>query len=275
MSVDIRKEWAIDLQRKHDISIAMSCGVVQISRTAYYYQHKRKDDSEIVTELNKITDKHSRWGFMKCFNTLRKKGFLWNHKRVHRVYVEHRFQLTAKKKQRYPKRHPDKLVTPKRFGECWSIDFMSDSLDNRIRFRTFNVIDDYNREALGIDIGIGLPSASVIRYLDRLADIYGYPDKIRCDNGSEFTSHYFKAWADKHEIRIDYIEPGSPYQNGFIERFNRTYREEVLDQYLFKNLTEVQNLTADWLAQYNDERPHESLGQMTPSEYRTNNNVYF
>uniref|UniRef100_UPI0035A11B18 transposase n=1 Tax=Glaesserella sp. TaxID=2094731 RepID=UPI0035A11B18 len=103
-----------------------------------------------------------------------------------------------------------------------------------------------------------------------------YPDKIRCDNGSEFTSHHFKAWADKHEIRIDYIEPGSPYQNGFIERFNRTYREEVLDPYLFQHLAEVQNLTADWLEQYNNERPHESLGhQMTPSEYRTNNNVYF
>lgn len=253
----------------------MSCEVVQISRTAYYYRHKRKDDGEIIAMLNNVTDKHPRWGFMKCFNYLRKKGFLWNHKRVHRVYVEHRFQLTLRKKQRYPKRHPDKLVTPKRFGECWSIDFMSDSLDNRIRFRTFNVIDDYNREALGIDIGIGLPSTRVIRYLDRLADIYGYPDKIRCDNGREFTSHYFKAWADKHEIRIDYIEPGSPYQNGFIERFNRTYREEVLDQYVFKNLAEVQNLTADWLEQYNNERPHESLGQMTPNEYKTNNNVYF
>ena len=90
-----------------------------------------------------------------------------------------------------------------------------------------------------------------------------------------FTSHHFKTWADKHKIKIDYIEPGSPYQNGFIERFNRSYREEVLAPYLFQNLAEVQNLTADWLAQYNNERPHESLGQMTLNEYRINNNVYF
>lgn len=88
----------------------MSCEVVQISRTAYYYRHKRKDDGEIIAMLNNVTDKHPRWGFMKCFNYLRKKGFLWNHKRVHRVYVEHRFQLTLRKKQRYPKRHPDKLA---------------------------------------------------------------------------------------------------------------------------------------------------------------------
>ena len=116
---------------------------------------------------------------------------------------------------------------------------MSDKLHNNSRFRTFNVIDDYNRELLGIDIGTSIPSLRVIRYLDQLAEWHGYPNKIRVDNGSEFTSSVFTNWAIAHNILIDYIKPGCPYQNAYIERFNRSYRNEVLDCYLFNNLNEV------------------------------------
>ena len=137
------------------------------------------------------------------------------------------------------------------------MDFMSDKLHNNIRFRTFNVIDDYNREVLGIDIGISISSLRVIWYLDQLAQWHGYLKQILVDNGSEFTSSVFADWAAAHNIFVDYIE-----------RFNRSYRNEVLDCYLFNNLNEVNQLTEDWIKVYNTERPHDSLNDMTPAEYR-------
>ena len=135
--------------------------------------------------------------------------------------------------------------------------------------RKFNVIDDFNREALGIDIAVSLPAGRINRYLDKLTEYHGYPLKIRDDNGPEFTGKTFINWAKSHDITIAYIQPGSPYQNGFIERFNRSYLTEVLDLYLFKNLAQARRITEEWLTIYNTERPHEELNNMTPIEYKT------
>ena len=165
-------------------------------------------------------------------------------------------------------RNPEPLMVPKQLRHTWSMDFMSDQLHNKVRYRTFNVIDDFNHELLGIDIATSILSLSVIRYLDRLAEWHGYPEKIRVDNGSEFTSNLFTDWALAHSIKVDYIKPGCPYQNVYIERFNRTYRNEVLDLYLFKNLHEVEHMTDAWIEIYNNQRPHDSLNDMTPIEYR-------
>lgn len=240
-----------------------------MSRKAYYYKPKRIDDNDIIEVLNKIVEKHHRWGFPKCYKRIRKLGHQWNHKRVHRVYTALKLNLRRKAKRRLPPRDPEPLAIPMSPGKTWSMDFMSDSLHNKVRYRTFNVIDDYNRELLGIDIGTSMPSLRVIRYLDRLAEWHGYPEKVRVDNGSEFTSEVFVNWAKAHNISIDYIQPGCPYQNAYIERFNRTYRDEVLDCYIFNNLNEVKQITQDWKELYNNERPHDSLGDMTPIEFKS------
>ena len=263
-----RKLWAQELQAQFGVSIAKSCQVVKMSRKAYYYKPKRTDDSDIIEVLNNIVEKHQRWGFPKCYKRIRKLGHHWNHKRVHRVYTELKLNLRRKIKRRLPPRNPEPLAVPMSHGKTWSMDFMSDSLYNKVRYRTFNVIDDYNRELLGIDIGISMPSLRVIRYLDRLAEWHGYPEKVRVDNGSEFTSEVFMNWAKAHNILIDYIQPGCPYQNAYIERFNRTYRDEVLDCYIFTNLNEVKQITHDWKELYNNERPHDSLDDMTPIEFK-------
>lgn len=194
--------------------------------------------------------------------------FVWNHKRIYRVYTAMKLNLRRKAKRRLPTRAPEPLTVPNSLGHTWSMDFMSDKLHNNIRFRTFNVIDDYNRELLGIDIGTSIPSLRVIRYLDQLAQCHGYPNKIRVDNGSEFTSSIFTDWAAANNILIDYIKPGCPYQNAYIERFNRSYRNEVLDCYLFNNLNEVRQLTDKWIEVYNHERPRDSLNDMTPAEFK-------
>ncbi|PJE79339.1 hypothetical protein CI610_01691 [invertebrate metagenome] len=135
------------------------------------------------------------------------------------------------------------------------------------RFRTFNVVDDFNREALAIEIDLGLPAARVIRVLERIIDQRGYPIKLRMDNGPEFISTALADWAEKHDIHLEFIQPGTPTQNAYVERFNRTYREEILNRYVFKTLNHVRQLTHDWIHQYNKERPHDSLDDMTPWEY--------
>ncbi|WP_338090320.1 integrase core domain-containing protein [Snodgrassella gandavensis] len=149
------------------------------------------------------------------------------------------------------------------------MDFMSDSSLNQRRFKTFNVIDDFNREVLGIDIAVSLPAGRIIRYLDKLAEYHGYPLKIRVDNESEFTGNTFTNWAKSRGITIEYINPGSPYQNGYIERLNHWCCTEVLDLYLFNNLQQASKVTEEWLTIYNTERPHVALNNMTPIEYKT------
>lgn len=144
---------------------------------------------------------------------------------------------------------------------------MSDSLWSGRKFRTFNVVDDCNREVLGIEIDLNLPAPRIIRVLDKIASMRGYPDKIRMDNGPELSSILMMTWAETHEVELEYICPGKPMQNGFIERFNRTYREEILDMYVFKQLSEVRERTEDWIEKYNYERPHESLGNLPPAVY--------
>jgi putative transposase len=181
-------------------------------------------------------------------------------------------------KRRLPTRLRQPLVAPTRLNETWALDFMHDALYDGRRFRTFNVIDEGNREALAIEIGTSIPSARVIRVLDDLIRVYGRPARVRLDNGPEFTAEAFVEWCTAQRIGIGYIQPGKPDQNAFIERFNRSYREEVLDAHLFDSLDGVREITDAWLEVYNNERPHDSLGRVPPltsSEARRACGVYF
>jgi len=150
----------------------------------------------------------------------------------------------------------------------WAIDFMLDALYDGRRVRAFNVIDESNREGLAIEIGTTIPSLRVIAVLEELIAVHGKPDSIRLDNGPEFTAHVLAGWCAAHGIKLRYIQPGKPAQNAFIERFNRTYRTEILDAYVFASLTEVRELTTEWLDRYNTQRPHDSLGHVPPLTYR-------
>jgi len=167
-----------------------------------------------------------------------------------------------------PVRNPSPLVTPEALNQSWSVDFMHDALVCGRRFRTFNVVDDFNREALSIEIDLNLPALRVVRVLERIAANRGYPVMLRMDNGPEFISLALPEWAEQHAVKLEFIQPGKPTQNAFIERFNRTYRTEILDFYLFRTLNEVREITERWVSEYNCERPHESLNNMTPEEYR-------
>ena len=257
-------EWAVQTK---NISIRRACRLFSIGCQAYRYESKRQPDDEVREALLELAEKHKRWGFGLMFDYLRYNGHKWNHKRVYRVYKELELNLRIKPRKRIESRNPVPLSTPDSACVSYSVDFTSDSLNNGQRFRTFNVIDDYNRESLAITVGYSLPSSCVTETLDQVAIDYGYPAQIRCDNGPEFISHEFKKWCSDKGIHIAYIEPGCPTQNAFIERFNRTYREEVLDLYAFSSISEVQEITSRWRYDYNHHRPHSSLNRMPPVGY--------
>lgn len=211
--------------------------------------------------------RHPRWGVKKMTAALRLQGIKDNHKRIRRIYREIGLNIRVKPKRRLPSREAMPLVVPQRANVSWSVDFMSDALSSGKRFRTFNVIDDFNREILWIGTDTSIPAQRVIRILDQIARLRGYPKQIRSDNGPEFLSHRTREWASNHQVHWHFIQPGKPAQNAFIERFNRTFREEVLDAYLFSSVAEIQEIAFDWMEMYNSFRPHEALANLTPQQY--------
>ena len=186
---------------------------------------------------------------------------------MHRVYCALRLNLPRRAKRRVPARLRQPLVAPAALNRVWALDFMHDALYGGRRFRTLNVLDEANREALAIEIGASIPASRVIRVLAQLVTLHGRPDALRLDNGPELTAECFTTWCEAQGITLRYIQPGKPDQNAFIERFNRTYRAEVLDAYVFASLVEVQTLTDDWLLTYNDRRPHDALGRIPPTRF--------
>jgi putative transposase len=186
---------------------------------------------------------------------------------VYRVYCDLRLNQKRRAKKRLPQRIRQPLFVPQQPNQVWSADFMCDTLYAGKTFRTFNVIDDFNRECLAVEIDTSLTGRRLIRVFERLQLERGLPQILRVDNGPEFLSGEFVAWAETAGMMIQYIQPGEPNQNAYIERFNRTYREEVLSLYLFRSLHEVRETTYWWLNDYNDVRPHDSLGDLTPREY--------
>ena len=252
----------------HGVSISLACAAFRISETCYRYQSLRQTDNDIIADwLMRLTDNNRNWGFGLCFLYLRNvKGFGWNHKRVYRIYRQLELNLRIKPKKRLVREKPATLSVPACINQVWSMDFMHDQLSDGRCIRLFNVIDDFNREALGIDVDFSLPSERVIRSLDQIISWRGLPGVIRCDNGPEYISSTLQTWARKRGVRIEYIQPGNPQQNAYVERFNRTVRYEWLAQYLFDTIEEVQDFATDWIWNYNHERPNMALGGFTPKQ---------
>jgi putative transposase len=269
----MRRELVKYAQGQHEISLRRACHIVGISDSVYRYRPNTQRDDAVILALQDASEQYPAYGFSKLLKVLRRRGHCWNHKRIHRIYCELNMNKRRRGKKRLPTRNPEPLIVPANANHCWSMDFMNDALMCSRRFRTFNIVDDFNREVLAIEIDLSLPAARVIRVLERVIAWRGYPAKLRMDNGPEFISSALAEWAEEHRIKLDFIEPGTPTQNSFVERFNRTYREEVLNMYAFKTLTEVREITERWMREYNEERPHDSLGDLTPWEYLAKNQM--
>ncbi len=250
----------------HQLSVARACRIAGLSRAAYYAppQDRLERDAPVVEALTGVAAAHPSWGFWKCFARLRLLGRPWNAKRVYRVYRALRLNRPRRAKRRLPTRPLQPLLAPATLNGTWALDFMSDTLYDGRRFRTLNVIDEGNREALAVEVATSIPGSRVVSVLDQLVAIHGAPRALRCDNGPELVSEALRDWAERRGVALHFIQPGKPNQNAYIERFNRTYRREVLDACLFSSLADVRAETEAWLATYNTERPHDSLGDLPP-----------
>lgn len=261
------KEVAQEAVRSKGASIRQACEAVGISETCYRYQSTLSDDNALIADwLIRLTHNQRNWGFGLCFLFLRNvKGYGWNHKRVYRIYKELELNLRIKPKKRIVREKPEPLAVPEGINESWSMDFMHDNLVCGRNYRLFNVIDDFNREGLGIEIDFSLPASRVVRALDQIIEWRGKPKQLRCDNGPEYISNTLAQWAEKRGIKLEFIQPGKPQQNAYIERYNRTVRYDWLSQYLFNSIAEVQEYATAWLWTYNNERPNMAIGGITPS----------
>ena len=240
-----------------------------ISRTTCQYKAKTKNDAELQDALTALTTKHVSIGYWQCCYRLWNKGYKWNHKKIYRVYTNMKLNIRRRAKKRLPERVKQALMLPSAPNQIWSIDFMSDTLTDGRKFRLFNVIDDFNRESLAVEVDTSLPCLRVIRVLEQLIAQRGQPANIRCDNGPEFISHKLDQWCAERQITLQFIQPGKPMQNAYIERTNGSIRRELLDAYMFNSLSEVRILKEEWRVDYNMERPHKSLGYLTPLEFAT------
>lgn len=250
----------------HQISISRACKVVNLPKSMYYYRN-RKDDRETIAKLRELADRYPTEGQDLYYSRIRHEGLKWNYKRIRRVYQLLGMNRRRKVRRRLPARVKQPLSIPERPLKTWSLDFMSDVLTNKRKFRTLNIIDDFNRQAIAIEVTHSMPANKVTYLLERIIKEQGKPSRFRTDNGPEFISREFRDWCAGKEIEIQYIQPGRPMQNGYIERFNRTFRESILDAYLFEDTQQVQILAEEWIQDYNYRRPHESLGGKTPMEY--------
>jgi len=263
-----RREMAAKAVKHRGVSIALACRAFGVSETCYRYSPLLSDENERIADLLVgLTGARKTWGFGLCFLHLRNvKGHLWNHKRVYRIYCALELNLRIKPRKRLKREVPDALSVPESPNVTWSMDFMADRLADGRAFRLLNVLDDFNREGLGIEVDFSLPAERVIRSLDNIIEWRGKPKTIRVDNGPEYISSKLLEWAEERDIALAHIQPGQPQQNAYIERYNRTVRHEWLDQYIITSIEEAQHFATQWLWTYNNDRPNMGIGGITPAQ---------
>jgi len=230
------------------------------------YQSRRPDDGELRRRLNDLALRFPRYGYRQLGDRLRRQGTRHNWKKIYRVYCEEELQVRRRKKKRARGGPRRPLATPSTINDRWSMDFVSDYLQDGRRFRTLNLLDDFSSESAGIEVGISIPGERVARFLDMVALERGYPNSIVVDNGPEFTSRALDQWAYKHGVELHFIEPGKPNQNAFIESFNSRFRDECLNEHWFVSLADAEEKIEAWRIDYNENRGRKVAGWKTPAE---------
>jgi putative transposase len=240
---------------------------MQLPRSSYYYRAQPPDDGSLRQALREKAAQRRRFGYRRLCIVLRRDGWTDNHKRVFRIYCEEGLQVKRRIKKRTAKWRGEKPAAAQRPNQRWSLDFMSDQLADGRRFRLLNVVDDFTRECLAVEVDTSLSGQRVTRVLERLRAVRGLPERLVSDNGPEFTGQAVDNWAYQHRVQWQFIEPGKPVQNAYIESFNGKFRDECLNEHWFERLEQARVIVEDWRRDYNEERPHSSLGQRTPLEF--------
>jgi len=264
-----RKEAVEFVSSNFPISLRRACGLMKMQTSSYYYQHLPRPDGALRAALKEAAAKRRRWGYRMLAVLMRRQGFQDNLKRIYRVYCEEKLQVKVRRRRKTARWRGDKPLSATCPNERWSMDFMSDQLANGRTIRVFNVVDDFTRQCLAMEVDTSLGGGRVTRVLDRLVARHGHPQRIVMDNGPEFTGKALDRWAWEHRVQLAFIEPGKPVQNAFVESFNGTCRDECLNENWFLSLTDARTIIENWRIDYNEQRPHSSLGRKTPSEFAT------
>ena len=254
----------------HGLSGRRACRLTGLHLSTWQYRSRRVADSEVRTRLLELAKIRPRYGYRRLHALLRREGMTVNHKRVYRVYRAEGLAVRRKKRKRIAAEARVVTPLPATANERWSMDFMLDCLGDGRRFRTFNLVDDFTRECLAIEVDFSLPGARVARVLDLVGQTRGLPKVITVDNGPEFAGTELDRWAYKNKVTLQFMRPGKPVENAFIESFNGKFRDECLNSNYFMSLRHARALIEQWRQDYNQVRPHSSLGNLTPEEFARN-----
>lgn len=250
------------------MGVTRACGLVRISRSLFNYESRRRIDDETLTaRMTAIAAQKRRYGYRRIHVLLQREGWLTNHKRVWRLYSKAGLSVRKRRRKRIAavERTPRPLPTGP--NQSWSMDFVSDGLAHGRRFRCLNVVDDYTRECLAIEVDTSLPGLRVKQVLERLREMRGLPASITVDNGPEFAGKVLDAWAYETDVKLSFIRPGKPVENAYIESFNGRFRDECLNEHWFVSMRHARRLIEEWRIEYNTERPHSSLGYLAPAQF--------
>lgn len=260
------REAARHLIETHTVSGRRACRALGMQRSVLYYTANGQDDEALRQAIRAVAQQRRRWGYRRIVIRLRREGWTDNHKRVARIYRQEGLQVQRRKRKRISRGEREPLIQATRANQLWAMDFVSDMAGGR-KVRMLPVLGCYSRESMAIEVDTSMGGMRVCRVLDQLIRQRGTPEQIMIDNGPEFTSAALDAWAHRHGVKLHFIEPGKPSQNGYIESFNGKLRDECLNENWFINLPDCRQTIEAWRKDYNQERPHSALGGLTPAEF--------
>lgn len=263
-----RRVAARHLQEEFGASERRSCAVLGQHRSVQRHAlANREARVGLEAAISRQASANPHWGYRSILRALHIEGRIVSERQVRRLYKRLGLARKRKQKRRLKVTARQPMTVPEHVGEVWAIDFVSDRTEQGLSFRIFTAIDVATRECLSLRAGTSLPSSEVTRFLDAAIRVQGCPKAINCDNGPEFRAKHFQTWAAKHKIDIQYIEPGKPTQNAFIESFNGRLRDEFLNTHFFPSLDAAKELLRGWKYKYNHQRGHSSLGGKSPRQY--------
>jgi putative transposase len=256
------------IRQAHGLSERRACRLVGMARTSCRYEPQRLEQEEkLKARLRTLAGERRRFGYRRLAVLLRREGWAVNHKRVYRLYRQEGLGVRRRKRKRIGAGERQPLAIPTQQNERWSMDFVSDALTDGRKFRSLNIVDDFNRECLAAEVDTSITGTRVVRVLERLRERRGLPQILVMDNGPEFAGQAVDVWAYEQGVKLHFIEPGKPVQNAFIESFNGKMRDECLNEHWFLSLGEARETIEAWRKDYNEVRPHTSLGNRTPQEF--------
>jgi putative transposase len=267
VSPQAKREAVTYAMATHTVGVTRACGLMNLSRSLYRYQAKRPDDQALSARLTELAGQKRRYGYRRLHVLLQREGWQINHKRVYRVYHAADLMVRRRKRKRIAGVARPPKVAAAAPNQSWSMDFVSDGLVDGRRLRCLNIVDDYTKQCLAIEVDTSLPGQRVVSVLARLAESRGLPTSITVDNGPEFISKALDAWAYQQQLGLRFIDPGKPQQNAYIESFNGKFRDECLNEHWFDSLHHAREIIDQWREEYNAERPHSALNYLTPNRF--------